>query len=192
MKRQLLHVLVPAALTLSCSALQAGGLKVYGNGEIPDARDVARMLGGRPAPERPKMRGISLEPAYDREAPKQKALQKIAEPDDSAFALPVRFAFNSAEILPEARPQLDAVAKGIKMVPGAKVVVEGHTDASGSAAYNLRLSMMRAKAVKDYLVYKHGIDPSALLVEGKGEENPINPTDPYGPENRAVAFRPAR
>jgi outer membrane protein OmpA-like peptidoglycan-associated protein len=108
----------------------------------------------------------------------------------SALSLPVRFAFGSAEIQPEARAQLDALAQGIKLLPAQRTVtVEGHTDAVGSDEYNLELSRARAHAVRDYLVQRHGIDPARLKTVGYGKQRPIEDSDPYAALNRRVQFR---
>jgi outer membrane protein OmpA-like peptidoglycan-associated protein len=108
----------------------------------------------------------------------------------SALSLPVRFNFDSAEIAPSARPQLDALAEGIKMLPpGTAVLVEGHTDAVGSDAYNLTLSRRRALSVKRYLHEVHGIDNRRLVASGVGEQQPIDGADPMAAENRRVQFR---
>jgi outer membrane protein OmpA-like peptidoglycan-associated protein len=108
----------------------------------------------------------------------------------SSLGLPVRFAFDSARILPEAYRQLDAVAEGIKLAdPRINVVIEGHTDAAGTAPYNLRLSSQRADAVRTYLITRHGVDPRRLRVVGMGEFAPLDKTTPYAPENRRVEFR---
>ena len=118
-----------------------------------------------------------------------------AAPDDSpadasALSLPVRFAFDSADILPAARQQLDALAKGIQMLsPDSVVTVEGHTDAAGPDAYNLELSRVRANAVRDYLVRHHGIDAARLKTVGYGESRPLDGADPYASVNRRVQFR---
>jgi outer membrane protein OmpA-like peptidoglycan-associated protein len=102
----------------------------------------------------------------------------------------VRFEFDSADILPSARPQLDALAEGIKLLPpGRNVVIEGHTDATGNDEYNLQLSRRRASAVKDYLVRQHGIDARRLREVGLGKQNPISGADPFGAENRRVQFQ---
>jgi outer membrane protein OmpA-like peptidoglycan-associated protein len=58
-----------------------------------------------------------------------------------------------------------------------KVVVVGHTDTSGSAAYNVRLSERRAKAVADALV-GGGVPQTALSVDWKGETQPAVDTGP--------------
>jgi outer membrane protein OmpA-like peptidoglycan-associated protein len=108
----------------------------------------------------------------------------------SALALPVQFAFDSAQILPAARSQLDALAEGIRMLPAIQaVVIEGHTDAIGAEAYNDQLSQRRAQAVKRYLVASHGIDAARLRAVGMGEHAPLQGRDPAASENRRVQFR---
>ncbi|MEJ8853278.1 OmpA family protein [Variovorax robiniae] len=110
----------------------------------------------------------------------------------AALSLPVQFGFGSAEILPIARTQLDALAEGIKLLaPGSIVTIEGHTDAAGSAAYNMQLSRVRANAVRDYLVNHHNIDAARLKTVGYGKERPIEGTDPLAAVNRRVQFRGA-
>jgi len=109
-----------------------------------------------------------------------------------SVALPVQFAFDSAEILPRARAQLDALADGIKLLPeGRRVVIEGHTDALGSREYNLQLSRKRAESVKRYLVQEHRLDPQRLNTVGFGKERPIDGLDASSAENRRVQFRGA-
>jgi outer membrane protein OmpA-like peptidoglycan-associated protein len=116
--------------------------------------------------------------------------QASAQPQ--SIALPVQFAFDSAEILPRARAQLDAVAQGIKMLPEAsRVLIEGHTDALGTHQYNLLLSRKRAEAVKRYLVTEHGLDAQRLKTVGYGEARPVDGEDASKPENRRVQFRGA-
>jgi len=111
-------------------------------------------------------------------------------PSASALSLPVQFEFDSADIVPAARDQLEALAQGIKLLPpGRRVVIEGHTDASGSDEYNLQLSRRRAAAVKDYLVREHGIDAQRLQESGVGKREPIAGADPFSAENRRVQFR---
>ena len=107
----------------------------------------------------------------------------------NALALPVRFEFDSAKITAAARTQLDALAEGIKMLqPDRSVVIEGHTDARGSAFYNEVLSSQRAAAVKIYLVETHKIDPQRLKAVGVGKQQPIEGSNPFAGENRRVQF----
>jgi outer membrane protein OmpA-like peptidoglycan-associated protein len=179
-------------LLAGVTTVQAGNVRMYGSDEVPQASEVAEILGGGTVANRPKMRGISLDSVAQpkiKEAPK---VEDLAQESNTVVGLPIKFGFNSAEILPENQAQLDAVAEGIKMTSGIRVVVEGHTDAHGSASYNQRLSRERAEAVQRYLVERHGINASLLIVEGLGEKAPLNTADPFAAENRRVQLRAAK
>lgn len=153
----------------------------YREGQTVDPMEVAQIL-ATPAPRGIKTRSLRL---LDQPSP-----QSIEAPKASALSLPVRFALNSSDIAPSARTQLDALAEGIKLLPPTqKIIVEGHTDATGGDAYNLLLSQRRAAAVKGYLVAMHGIDPARLKDIGFGEYRPIEGTDPNAPAQRRVQFR---
>ena len=194
MKTKRWWMLVPLAM-LGLEAALADEVRMYGAHEVPKANEIADILRGESAaPPRMKMRGISLDSSYQqqKEAASREALAEISRPPEEAFALQIQFDFNSATIQPQAGPQLDAVAEGIKLVPEARVVVEGHTDAYGTDDYNQELSLARAAAVKQYLVERHGISPKSLVVEGLGEQAPLTSYDPYAPQNRRVQFRAAR
>ena len=184
------HFLYLAPLLLVCAELaHGGGVRMYGTGEVPEAGDVADILNSGAAANRPKMRGIRLESAVNSGGQMTSDLGQVAQPAESIVGLPVTFAFDSAELLPENEPQLDAVAEGIKLADGVTVLVEGHTDAHGSEAYNEELSRKRAEAVKEYLMQRHGISPSRLRVEGRGARAPLNEADPFAPENRRVQLQ---
>lgn len=102
--------------------------------------------------------------------------------------LTIFFAYDSAELLPEALPQVDALGEALRspeLLPHA-FLIAGHTDAVGSASYNLDLSYRRALAVADYLVAYHGIDPARLVPHGWGEEYLKLPSDPGSGANRRV------
>jgi OOP family OmpA-OmpF porin len=98
------------------------------------------------------------------------------------------FDFDKATLTPEARRLLDDVAVKLKANPGAKVGIEGHTDAMGSEPYNERLSLARANAVREYLI-SAGVPGSQIAdVRGYGESKPIasNDTEEGRAENRRV------
>ncbi|EKO3571914.1 OmpA family protein [Vibrio metschnikovii] len=82
------------------------------------------------------------------------------------------FAFDSVSLNQESKQQLTKLVRFLNQYPQAKVVITGHTDATGPAAYNQTLSEKRAKAVADALV-EQGIQPSRLTWRGEGETNPI-------------------
>lgn len=196
MIRKLAYLTAIAAAFVNNYAL-TGDVLLYGQGDEPDPKVVARILGG-PRTENPpvKMRSVRLlSDSADGSVPQDTGDNAsrgagISREVPPAFALPVRFTFDSATILPESAGQLDAVAAGIKMLPAiSTVVIEGHTDAYGPARYNLELSRRRAVAVRAYLVLKHGIAKSSLKVDGKGASDPYDKDNAYAPENRRVQFR---
>jgi outer membrane protein OmpA-like peptidoglycan-associated protein len=98
------------------------------------------------------------------------------------------FAFDSAEIRPEARPSLDELGKALSdaKLGNASFLIAGHTDAEGSDSYNLALSQRRAESVKAFLVETYGVDGARLAVIGFGEEQLKSPDDPFADENRRV------
>ena len=100
----------------------------------------------------------------------------------------ILFAFDSDEILPEARPDLDALGKALNddKLKSGSFLIAGHTDAKGSDEYNLDLSQRRAGAVKAFLVETYNVDPARLAVIGFGEEQLKNKDDPHAGENRRV------
>lgn len=100
----------------------------------------------------------------------------------------VNFASNSADIPAAYLPEIEKVAKFLKQYGGVSAVIEGHSDASGSDAYNKVLSQRRADSVKAELVTRFGIDASRLTSIGYGEERPIasNDTREGRRENRRV------
>ena len=83
----------------------------------------------------------------------------------------IRFGFDSAEILPESDPVLDALYAGLQS-GSAPASIVGHTSTEGTEEYNQDLSERRAAAVVDALVAR-GIDPSRLAAVGRGETQPM-------------------
>lgn len=85
------------------------------------------------------------------------------------FNAPVHFAFDEAEVKPEARPLLDGFAQVMQSYyADAIVTVEGFTDSAGSQAYNQRLGLRRAEAVKAYLAGQ-GIPEDRMRAVSYGE-----------------------
>ena len=109
-------------------------------------------------------------------------------PSPPSVDLDVAFEFDSARLTVEAREQLDELAGALKTeaLRGRAIRIVGHTDASGSAGYNLKLSERRAAAVRDYLVSVRGIEGARLTAIGRGEAEPKNPVNPNSGINRRV------
>lgn len=102
----------------------------------------------------------------------------------------MNFEFDSDRLTADSTVILDQAVAVLKQRPNAAVEVQGHTDARGKDAYNLKLSERRARAVQDYLV-KAGIPAGQLTATGYGEANPVasNDTDEGRAENRRVDLK---
>ncbi len=97
------------------------------------------------------------------------------------FAAEALFDFDKSVVKPEGRARLDDLVGKIKGITLEVVIAVGHTDAIGTDAYNQRLSVRRAEAVKAYLVSK-GIPANRIYTEGKGKRQPVA-------DNRTAAGR---
>jgi OOP family OmpA-OmpF porin len=97
------------------------------------------------------------------------------------------FDFDKSALKPAARTSLDNLVGQIKSLALEVVIATGHTDSVGTDAYNQKLSVRRADAVKKYLVSK-GIAANRIQIEGKGEAQPVadNKTDDGRAKNRRV------
>jgi outer membrane protein OmpA-like peptidoglycan-associated protein len=103
---------------------------------------------------------------------------------------PVFFTYGSDELLPETKARLDRLAELMKGCDNMRLVLNGHTDDTGTERDNLTLSVMRAFRVKYYLVYQHDIRQSRITSGGMGEEKPISTNDSESARkrNRRVDF----
>lgn len=102
--------------------------------------------------------------------------------------LEVNFANDSAVVKPEYNSEIQRVADFMKQYPETKVVIEGHTDSSGPADYNQKLSERRAAAVAKALVNRSGVDAARVASIGYGESKPVgnNQTKAGRAANRRV------
>ena len=98
----------------------------------------------------------------------------------------VLFAFNKAELTPQASPRLDKLARFLSQFPQRKLLVEGYTDAVGTDAYNMDLSERRAEAIREALVAR-GIDTTRVVTKGYGKAYPV--ADNASVDGRAVNRR---
>lgn len=97
----------------------------------------------------------------------------------------VNFTPGSARLSNIAKAKLDEVALKMKQDPDLRATVLGFTDPSGSTTGNQRISEQRAQAVKNYLVTRHGIDPSRITTEGRGSAESTGDPDA---DRRAVVI----
>jgi OOP family OmpA-OmpF porin len=109
------------------------------------------------------------------------------------YAAVVMYDINSAEIKSEAYPMLNEAVSILKKNPEIKVEIDGHTDNTGSAAYNMNLSERRAKAVMKYFVDK-GVEAERLSTKGFGFTKPAasNKTKEGRAKNRRVELTPVK
>jgi OmpA-OmpF porin, OOP family len=100
----------------------------------------------------------------------------------------VLFEVNKADLKPGAMRNLYQLVEFLKQNPNRQVSIEGHTDSSGSEAYNFELSQRRAEAIRDFLV-SNGISPERITARGYGEAYPIASNDTVAgrQQNRRVA-----
>lgn len=88
----------------------------------------------------------------------------------------VTFALDSADLRPEFFDVLNSVALVLSEYDKTSIEIAGHTDSTGSAAYNQQLSMARAETVVHFL-RNQNLDPRRLIVHGYGERYPIAPNE---------------
>jgi outer membrane protein OmpA-like peptidoglycan-associated protein len=100
----------------------------------------------------------------------------------------MNFASGKTEIQPDHFAILTKVKQALAMYPGAKVAIEGHTDAYGTEEANLKLSQDRASAVAQYLLANSNLSAENLSSLGYGEARPIanNETKEGREKNRRI------
>jgi outer membrane protein OmpA-like peptidoglycan-associated protein len=129
--------------------------------------------------------------------PQEPVVQKPVEPKEEPARVEeplmvrarIHFDFNKADIKKEYIPLLKEVAKILKENPNINLRIEGYTDDIGTKAYNQKLALRRAMAVKNFLV-KEGIKPERIQIVGFGKERYIaENTTPIGRlTNRRAEF----
>lgn len=95
----------------------------------------------------------------------------------------VEFELDKTEVREAFFPEIEKLAKVMKQYPTSTILLEGHTDSTGSASYNQRLSKSRADAVMKVLINEFGIMRDRITTSGMGESQPVASNDT--PEGRA-------
>ncbi len=120
-----------------------------------------------PVPSTPQAPSAGLAPeAPSAEDQKRVRSEKVTLDTDTYFD------FDKATLKPEGRTKLDELANRLSGMRLEVVVATGHTDATGPKAYNQRLSIRRAQAVKAFLEEK-GLPVDKIFTTGKGETQPV-------------------
>lgn len=90
----------------------------------------------------------------------------------------ILFDFDKATLRPKAALALKALSDDVRQrFAQARFLVDGYTDSKGSDSYNMKLSLRRAAAVKDYLTGVASFPADAVATEGRGEANPVAPNE---------------
>jgi OOP family OmpA-OmpF porin len=155
---------------ISLAQPDAKGKKGSNDSEIRGAeinREIAQIGGGML---------VEASSLYKNQAAMQKFVMEVfcaPPPVEQKIVLRgIQFDLDKYNIKPEYQPLLDEAVSSLKSKPNVKVVIGGHTDNSGTADYNMKLSEKRAEAVLDYFVSK-GISASRLEAVGHGFDDPI-------------------
>ncbi len=137
---------------------------------------LARVL----ASDRLRPRVVAQSPPPKEEAP--------IPPGQLSFRLNLQYQNGSAALLSSYQDDVEVAAEYLRSNPNVKGIIEGHTDSTGSAEYNMTLSQARAETLKNALVRDYGIAENRLTAKGFGEQVPIatNETEQGRRENRRV------
>ena len=148
-----------------------------------------------------KTRGLVIVPNAAADATADTATQETAtvaaidadeyEPVERQAQINVQisFDFDSAALRTDQQPKLVNMCRSMQLLDGTEFQIIGHTDSSGSAGYNQRLSLLRAQEVRRHLISACGIDDSMLKAIGMGETAPFDGDDTRADINRRVEFQ---
>ena len=114
-------------------------------------------------------------------------VERVGEGIQVTFASGLLFGFDSSVVRSEARTNLQELAASLSKYPGSDLLILGHTDQLGSAAYNQELSERRAGSAATYLMAQ-GVSGLRLATRGLGEAEPVssNATEAGRQANRRV------
>jgi len=100
-------------------------------------------------------------------------------PDTAPILMPadLLFEYDAHELQPAALESLRKLGTLLKRNPGARFLIEGHSDSFGTDDYNLRLSLLRAESVKNWLSTEFGIPAASISTKGFGETRLIAPAE---------------
>jgi outer membrane protein OmpA-like peptidoglycan-associated protein len=197
------------SLTAILSLLTLGAALSFGLGKAVAADDVTEgQIVRALAPKKPLTRGLSSGPQADPAATaaegrfvqtiRGRATRSLSSSEREEIAsiakdkpnidLEITFDYNSADISKKSMPSVQALGKALTNpdLKGSTFVVAGHTDATGSDAYNQDLSERRADSIKRYLVDKYSIPGADLVTVGYGETKLKDPNNPSSEVNRRV------
>jgi len=149
--------------------------------------------------------GCALQSALAQSEPRQnmsaeEMIKVLAIPEtrnirigEKRLDLMIFFEFDSSNVSARSQSDLSNLATAMKsdFLHGQRFVIEGHTDAVGSAAYNESLSRRRSESVVAVLV-EQGVTPALLRPEGHGFRKLLDKANPNSPRNRRVTIVTSR
>lgn len=166
----------PAAMMSSTAALAQA---------TPSSGEILRRLEASPRGRVAPQNRVTV-----REFKKRPDLRRMAPSIDIQS---INFTFGSAEIPASQYSKVETIARAIRQLTernrSARVLIEGHTDAVGSAASNQALSEARAESLRRMLVSRFRVSPRALETVGYGEEFLLVQTQNEDWRNRRVTLR---
>lgn len=111
----------------------------------------------------------------------------VATSEKVSYSADAFFDFDKAVLKPAGKASLDDLTSKLQGMNLEVIIAVGHTDSIGTDAYNQKLSVRRAEAVKAYLQGK-GVEANRIYTEGKGEKQPVadNKTTDGRAKNRRV------
>ncbi len=113
--------------------------------------------------------------------------EEVVELETVRVELDVKFDFDKAQVRSDSYSDIENLAEFMKQFPQTATTVEGHTDSTGNAAYNQKLSERRADAVREVLVNQYGVESGRVNAVGYGENNPVASNETR--EGRAINRR---
>ena len=154
----------------------------------PAALEAPAVVEAPPAPPAPPV-VVEAPPAPAAAAPAKPAAPVAPAPTavKVTFETDTFFAFDKSVLQPAGKAKLEDLVSKLQGTDIEVIVATGHTDSTGTDAYNQKLSMRRANAVKAFLVSK-GLPAERVFTEGKGEKQPVasNKTAEGRAKNRRV------
>ncbi len=122
-------------------------------------------------------------------APKPAQETYVELAPEEQVQIQISFDFDSAALRADQKPKLATLCTVMQNSDIGEFRIVGHTDTSGSASYNERLSLLRAEEVKRFMVSDCGVAEDRLKAVGVGEAFPLDKNDPQGDVNRRVEFQ---
>lgn len=113
-------------------------------------------------------------------------VERVGEGIKITFESGLLFDVNKAAVKSESKENLNDLAKILNKYPDTNILIEGHTDSTGTEEHNLTLSRQRAQAVANYLAQIE-IDPTRFTIMGYGWSQPVADNDTS--EGRALNRR---